>query len=93
MPGQATTHPHTKADIRVNYGGREHPFHPDESETVLTARTEAMDFFGIAADRERLRLYRLDNTELADSATIGSYNLAKHEVLILRQPQGGGCSC
>ncbi|MBA3422728.1 MAG: hypothetical protein H0U12_12730 [Thermoleophilaceae bacterium] len=93
MQGQATTHPHTKLQIRVNYAGREHPFHPKFEETVLAARSEAMDFFKIVADRDRLRLYRMDNTELNDHAAIGAYNLAKHEVLILRQPQGGGYRC
>lgn len=93
MPGQATSRPRTKANIRVNYGGRVHPFHPDVDQTVLAVRTEAMDFFDIVADRDRLRLYRLDNTELVDGATIGSYNLEKHEVLILRQVPGGGARC
>jgi hypothetical protein len=52
-----------------------------------------MDVLRIVADRERLRLYRTDNTELSDTVPIGTYNLAKHEVLILRQPQGGGAGC
>lgn len=82
-----------KADIRVNYEGRVHPFHPEEDRTVLAVRTEAMDFFRIVADRERLRLYRLDNTELDDAATIGSYNLEKREQLILRQVPAGGAQC
>ncbi len=90
MQGQATSHPVKKANIRVNYAGREHPFHPDADEPVLAVRTDAMDFFKIVADRDRLRLYRMDNTELNDQTAIGTYNLAKHEVLILRQPQGGG---
>jgi hypothetical protein len=93
MTTEVTSHIDKKLDIKVNYGGREHPFHPEEDETVLAVRTEAMDFFKIVADRDRLRLYRTDNTELNDEATIGSYNLAKHEVLILRQPQGGGERC
>lgn len=93
MQEQATTHPQTKLNIRVNYAGREHPFHPEADETVLSLRTEAMDFFKIVADRDRLRLYRTDNTELSDQVPIGTYNLAKHEVVILRQPQGGGARC
>ena len=93
MQEQATTRPQTKLNVRVNYAGREHPFHPQADESVLTLRTEAMDFFRIVADRERLRLYRTDNTELSDTVPIGTYNLAKHEVLILRQPQGGGAGC
>lgn len=90
MPEQATSHRRTKADVRVNYGGRVHPFHPDANATVLAVRTDAMDFFDIVADRDRLRLYRLDNTELVDGDTIGSYNLEKHEVLILRHVPAGG---
>jgi hypothetical protein len=82
-----------KLNIRINYGGRDHPFHPDADKTVLAVRTEAMDFFDIVADHDRLRLYRLDNTELADGATIGSYNLEKHEVLVLRQVPAGGARC
>jgi hypothetical protein len=93
MPEQATTRPSQKLNIRVNYAGREHPFHPEPDATVLATRTDAMDFFHIVADRDRLRLYRMDNTELNDQSSIGSHNLAKHEVLILRQPQGGGERC
>jgi hypothetical protein len=93
VTSDSTTQPHAKVNIKINYAGREHPFHPDDAETVLAVRTSAMDFFKIVADRDRLRLYRTDNTELDDQTTIGSYNLAKHEVLILRQPQGGGERC
>lgn len=90
MPQQPTPHQQKKLEIRVNYAGREHPFHPATDETVLILRTEAMDFFDIVADRDRLRLYRMDNTELNDQVAIGACNLTKHEVLIMRQPQGGG---
>ncbi|HKB50734.1 MAG TPA: hypothetical protein VKC63_04835 [Solirubrobacterales bacterium] len=79
-----------KLKVRVNYGGREHPFHPEPEELAGALREEAMDFFGIVADREQLRLYRSDNSELADGTALGAYDLAKDEVLILRQPQGGG---
>jgi hypothetical protein len=44
----------------------------------------------IVADRDTLRLFRADNTELEESREIGSYDLEKGEVLVLRQPQGGG---
>lgn len=93
MPKQATTDARAKTpklNIRVNYEGRVHPFHPKADTPVVAVRTEAMDFFEIVADRDRLRLYRLDNTELDDGATIGSYGLEKHEVLILRQVPAGG---
>lgn len=93
MTSGTTTDAQTQVEIRINYAGREHPFHASDGELVLAVRTDAMDFFNIVADRERLRLYRMDNTELNDQATIGAYNLAKHEVLILRQPQGGGSEC
>ncbi len=79
-----------KLNVKINYGGREHPFHPEARDLVGTVREQAMDFFEIVADRERLRLYRADNTELADGAEIGAYGLEKYETLILRQPQGGG---
>lgn len=90
MSTETTAPVEKKLDIKINYGGREHPFRPEPQETVLALRTEAMDFFKIVADRNQLRLYRTDNTELSDAATIGSYELPKHEVLILRQAQGGG---
>lgn len=90
MSTEAAQKQDKKLKVRVNYGGREHPFHPEPEELVGVLRKEAMDFFGIVADREQLRLYRADNSELADGNTLGSYNLAKDEVLILRQPQGGG---
>ena len=90
MESSAKEKPKTKLNIKINYAGREHPFHPEENDAVLTVREEAMNFFEIVADRDRLRLYRADNTELSDGAEIGSYGLAKHEVLILRQPTGGG---
>jgi hypothetical protein len=93
MTTDTTSHVEKKLDITINYVGREHPFHPEPTEPVLVLRVKAMDFFKIVADRERLRLYRLDNTELNDQASIGSYHLAEHEVLILRQPQGGGELC
>lgn len=79
-----------KLKVRINYGGREHPFHPESTESVRALREEAMDFFGIVADRDQLRLYRADNTELADGSALSVYDLTKDEVLILRQPQGGG---
>ena len=83
----------TKVQIKINYAGREHPFHPRESDTVLRTREQAMDFFKIVADRDRLRLYKVDNTELPDGVTIGAFNLTKHELLILRQVPGGGERC
>ena len=78
-----------KIDIRIVYN-REHPFHPDSMELVSTVREEAMDFFKVVADRQTLRLFRADNTELEETRTIGSYDLQKQELLVLRQPQGGG---
>lgn len=90
MASSAKEKPKTKLHIKINYAGREHPFHPDEHELVGIVREEAMNFFEIVADRDRLRLYRADNTELNDGAEIGSYGLEEHEVLILRQPTGGG---
>lgn len=93
MTPETTSPVEKKLDLKINYGGREHPFHPEPEETVLQTRTEAMDFFQIVADRERLRLYKLDNTELPEGAAIRSLGLAKHEVLILRQVPGGGERC
>lgn len=90
MTAEAAQKQAKKLKVRINYGGREHPFHLVPTELVRTLRDEAMDFFGIVADREQLRLYRADNTELADGSAIGDYDLAEDEVLILRQPQGGG---
>lgn len=90
MESSAKEKPKTKLSIRINSAGREHPFHPEEHELVGAVREEAMNFFEIVADRDRLRLYRSDNTELNDGAEIGSYGIEKHEVLILRQPTGGG---
>ena len=86
----AATREAKKLNVRVNYGGREHPFHPDPEHIVRQLREEAMEFFKIVADRDQLRLYRADNTELDDNAPIGAYNLEKRETLILRQPTGGG---
>jgi hypothetical protein len=86
----AATQEAKKLNVRINYGGREHPFHPDPDELVRQVREEAMSFFNIVADRDQLRLYKVDNTELDDNAAIGAYNLEKHETLILRQPTGGG---
>lgn len=90
MTTEAAQKREKKLKVRVNYGGREHPFHPEPQELVGALREEAMDFFGIVADREQLRLYRADNSELADGTALEAYDLAKSEVLILRQPQGGG---
>lgn len=86
----AATREAKKLNIRVNYGGREHPFHPNPDDLVRRVREEAMNFFRIVADRDQLRLYRVDNTELEDDTPIGAYDLEKHETLILRQPTGGG---
>lgn len=89
-PSTTSTTETKKLNIRVNYGGREHPFHPNPEQIVREVREEAMDFFKLVADRDQLRLYRVDNTELDDNLPIGSYNLEKQETLILRQPTGGG---
>ncbi len=78
-----------KLNIKIVYN-REHPFHPEADALVSAVREEAMDFFKIVADRDTLRLFRADNTELEESREIGSYDLEKGEVLVLRQPQGGG---
>jgi len=84
------THPKTKLKLKVDFDGRQHPFHPDAEETAGALKAEAIRFFGFVGDPNTLGLFRADNAMLDDGAPLGNYNLTDDEVLVMRQRNVGG---
>jgi len=83
-------HPKTKLKLKVDFDGRQHPFHPDSAETAGELKTEAITFFRFVGDPNTLGLFRADNTMLDDGTPLGNYNLTQNEVLVMRQRNVGG---
>lgn len=81
-------HPKTKLKLKVDFDGRQHPFHPDSEETAGELKAEAVTFFRFVGDPNTLGLFRADNTMLDDG--LANYNLAEDEVLVMRQRNVGG---
>ena len=52
--------------------------------------TEAIGFFGYVGDPNVLGLFRRDNATLDDKTPLANYDLAEHEVHVMRQWQVGG---
>lgn len=83
-------HPQTKLKLKVDFDGRQHPFHPDSAETAGELKTEAIAFFRFVGDPNTLGLFRADNAMLDDGTPLGNYNLTQSEVLVMRQRNVGG---
>lgn len=83
-------HPKTKLKLRVDFDGRQHPFHPDSEGTAGELKAEAIAFFRFVGDPNTLGLFRADNTMLDDGTPLANYHLADDEVLVMRQRNVGG---
>lgn len=84
------THAKKKQKVRIDFDGRQHPFHPDSEETVGTLKAEAIRFFRFVGDPNTLGLFRADNSMLEDGTPLTDYKLANDELLVMRQRNVGG---
>jgi hypothetical protein len=82
--------PKTKLKLKVDFDGRQHPFHPNSDETAGALKGEAVTFFQFVGDPNTLGLFRADNSMLDDGTPLESYHLAHDEVLVMRQRNVGG---
>lgn len=53
-------HPKTKLKLKIDFDGRQHPFHPDSEETAGALKAEAITFFRFVGDPNTLGLFRAD---------------------------------
>jgi hypothetical protein len=83
-------HLKTKLKVKVDFDGRQHPFHPESEDTAGDLKAEAITLFRFVGDPNTLGLFRADNTMLDDGTPLANYNLAEHEVLVMRQRNVGG---
>ena len=86
MSAEATT----KLKVRIDFDGRQHPFHPDSDAPAGELNTDAIGFIRFVGDPNTLGLFRADNTMLEDGTPLASYGLTKDEVLVMRQRNVGG---
>lgn len=84
------SHPKTELKLKIDFDGRQHPFHANSDETVGELKAEAITFFRFVGDPNTLGLFRADNTMLEDDKTLEQYHLEQNEVLVMRQRNVGG---